>query len=208
MDNFLAISFSFPTAIFTVLLLIISGYWIFTILGMFDIEMLDMDIDLDYGGDSSAVGGMAGVMIALGLVGIPVTIIFSFIILFAWLVVYMISLYLLSYLEIGMWFWMGAGAAILISVTVSIPMTIMITRPMRRFFKVSYATRSNELLGEICQVITSEVTDTFGEAELNKEGDHYIFQIRTMPDNTIKKGDDVVLVEYDAGQHLYHIKKY
>ncbi len=208
MDNFLAISFSFPTVIFTVLLMVTAGYWIFTILGMFDIEVLDFDIDMDYGGDAGAVGGLAGVMIALGLVGIPITIIFSFIILFAWLVVYLLSLYVLSYLSIGFMFWFGAVATILVAFIVAVPVTIAITKPMRRFFKVSYATRNNDLLGEVCQVITSEVTSSFGEAELNKEGDHFIFQIRNTQKNIIKKGDNVILVEYDIEQHLYHVKQY
>ena len=208
MDNFLAISFSFPTVIFTVLLMVSAGYWIFTILGLFDIEVLDLDIDMDYGGDAGAVGGLAGVMIALGLVGIPITIIFSFIILFAWLVVYLISLYLLSHLDIGFLFWIGASLSIIFSFVIAIPVTIAVTKPMRRFFKVSYATRNNDLLGEVCQVITSEVTDSFGEAELDKQGDHFIFQIRNTQSNIIKKGDKVILVEYDAEQHLYHVKQY
>lgn len=208
MENFLSIAFSLPTVIFTILLMVVSGYWLLTILGMFDIEMLDVDIDMDYGGEADPVGGMSGVMIALGLTGIPITIIFSFIILFAWLVVYLISLYLLSQLEVGFLFWIGAIAAIIVAIIIAIPVTIAITRPMRSFFKVSYATKSNDLLGELCQVITSEVSDTFGEAELNKAGEHYIFQVRAKAGSSITKGDEVVLVEYDSEQHLYYVKKY
>jgi hypothetical protein len=208
MENFLSIAFSFPTLIFTVLLIIVSGYWMLTIMGLFDIDLLDMEIDFDYGGEVGPVGGMSGVMIALGLVGIPITIILSFIILFAWLGTYLASLYVLSYFDAGLWFWAGAFAAIIVSVVMAIPMTIAMTKPMRRFFNISYATKSNDLIGEICQVITSEVSDIFGEAELHKEGDHYIFQVRAKQGNLIKKGDDIVLIEYDHEQHLYHIKKY
>jgi hypothetical protein len=210
MENFFNVAFSFPTIIFSIILIILSGYWLFTIMGFFDIEFLDMDVDLDYGGEANPthIGGIAGVLVALGLVGIPISIIFSFIILFTWLGTYLTSLYVLSHLDTGFLFWFGAFAAIIVSIMMSIPITIAMTKPMRRFFKISYATKSNDLLGEVCQMITSEVTETFGEAELNKSGDHYIFQVRSKQGNTIKKGDDVVLIEYDHEQHLYHIKKY
>lgn len=208
MENFFSTSFSFPTIIFTVLLIIVSMYWILTILGLFDIEVLDFDMDFDYGGETAPVGGMAGVMVALGLTGLPVTIIISFIILFSWLGIYLSSLYVLAYFEAGFWFWLIASVSMILSIIVSVPVTIAITKPMRRFFKVNYATRANDLVGEICQVITSEVSDNFGEAELNKEGDHYIFQVRDKKNNLIKKGDDIILLEYDSENHLYYVKKY
>jgi hypothetical protein len=208
MDHFLTISFAFPTVIFTVILIFLAIYWFFIVLGLFDIEFLDIDLDLDYGGEAGtgSIGGVAGVLIALGLVGIPVTIILSFILLFAWLVVYMMSLYVLSHIEMTVWFWLAAAVTIVLALVLAIPLTIIITKPMHRFFKVSYATRANELLGEVCIVTTSEVTDQFGEVELSKQGDFYIFQVRILAKNTLQKGDEVILVEYDKEQHLYYIE--
>jgi magnesium-transporting ATPase (P-type) len=208
MENFFSTALSFPTIIFSVLLGFISVYWLLTIAGLFDIEFLDIDIDMDYGGEATPVGGVSGVMVALGLTGLPISIIVSFIILFAWLGTYLSSLYLLSFFSMGFWFWLMAIITMLASIIISVPITIFMTKPMKRFFKVSYATRSNDLLGEVCQVITSEVSDKFGEAELNKEGDHYIFQVRSKKDNSIKKGDDVILLEYDRENHFYLVKKY
>lgn len=208
MENFLTTSFAFPTIVFTVLLIIISVYWLLTIVGLFDIDFLDIDMDFDYAGEAAPAGGLSGVMIAMGLTGLPVSIIFSFIVLFSWLGTYLSSLYMLPYISLGFLFWLMAIVSIIFSVVVSIPVTIFMTKPMRRFFKVNYATKSNDLLGEICQVITSEVSDTFGEAEMNKEGDYFIFQVRSKKNNQIKKGDDVVLLEYDHDLNVYYIKKY
>jgi len=207
MENFLSTAFSFPTIIFSVLLGVVSIYWFLTILGLFDIEILDFDMDLDYSGEVAPVGGFAGVMIALGLTGLPVTIILSFIILFAWFGTYMASLYLLSWIDLGIWFWIAATVSIILSLIIAVPITIFMTKPMQQFFNVDYATKSNDLLGETCQLITSEVTDRFGEAELHKQGDHFIFQVRSTQNNTIKKGDDVILLEYDHENNYYLVLK-
>jgi hypothetical protein len=208
MENFLTVSFSFPTIIFTVLLIFISVYWLLTIFGLFDIDFLNLDIDFDYSGEAPPVGGLAGVMVALGLTGLPVSIIISFLILFSWLGVYLSSLYVLVYFDKGYLFWLIASVFIILSIIVSIPITIALTKPMRRFFTVDYATKSNDLLGEICQVISSEVSDKYGEAELNNAGDHFVFQVRDKNDNSIKKGDNIILLEYDSENHWYYVKKY
>ncbi|MCK5697549.1 MAG: DUF1449 family protein [Gammaproteobacteria bacterium] len=207
MENFLTTIVSFPTIILSVLLGVVSIYWFLTILGLFDIEILDVNMDLDYSGEVAPVGGFAGVMVALGLTGLPVTIILSFIILFAWFGTYIASLYLLSWLDSGIWFWLTALLVIILSLIIAIPMTIFMTKPLQQFFNVNYATKSNDLLGEVCQLITSEVTDRFGEAELNKQGDHFIFQVRSTQNNAIKKGDDVILLEYDHENNYYFVKK-
>ncbi len=209
MENFFSTAFSFPTIIFSVLLGIISIYWFFTILGLFDIEILDfdMDMDLEYAGEVGPVGGLAGVMIALGLTGLPITIIVSFIILFAWFCTYIASLYLLPFLDMGIGFWLAAIATMVFALILSVPMTIALTKPMQRFFRVSYATKSHELLGEMCQVISSEINEQFGEVELHKEGNHFIFQVRNRQQNSIKKGDKVVLLEYNREDNYYLVKK-
>lgn len=211
MENFLSTAFSFPTLIFSVLLALISVYWFFTILGLFDIEILDFDFDLDmeldYAGEAPPIGGLAGVMIALGLTGLPVTIIISFIILFAWFFTYISSLYLLSLLDVGIWFWLATAGTILFALMLSVPVTIFLTKPMQRFFRVSYATKSHELLGESCQVISSEVTATYGEAQLHKKENHFIFQVRNAQKNNIKKGDSVILLEYNQKQNYYLVKQ-
>jgi len=211
MENFFSTAFSFPTIIFSVLLGIISIYWFFTILGLFDIEILDFDMDIDmdleYGGEVGPVGGLAGVMIALGLTGLPITIIVSFIILFAWFCTYIASLYLLSFFDMGLGFWLAAIVTMIFALILSVPMTIAMTKPMQRFFRVSYATKSHELLGEMCQVISSEISEQFGEAELHKEGNHFIFQVRNRQQNSIKKGDKVVLLEYNREDNYYLVKK-
>ena len=208
MDHFFSIAFSLPTLVFSVMLIFVSVYWLLAIIGLLDIEILDANFDLDYGGETTPVGGMAAIMVAMGLTGLPVTLIISFIALFAWFVSYMSSLYLLSFFSLGVIFWLVALAIFIVAIMLSIPLTIIFTKPMRRFFRVNYATKSNDLLGEVCQLITSEVSEKFGEAELHKEGDHYIFQVRCQTENVIKKGDDVVLLEYDQENHLYFIKKY
>jgi len=47
MDPFHQIVTSFPTVIYTFLLVVCAMYWIIAMLGMVDLEVLDMDMDGD-----------------------------------------------------------------------------------------------------------------------------------------------------------------
>ena len=47
MEAFFANIFSYPTVFFTVILLVLAVYWLFAILGMVDIDVLDLDMDVD-----------------------------------------------------------------------------------------------------------------------------------------------------------------
>src|SRR5687768_15252132 len=60
MDDFLAASLSFPTVIFTVLMLIALAYWLFGIIGAIGLEALDFHHDAGgahgHGGDAAGHG--------------------------------------------------------------------------------------------------------------------------------------------------------
>ncbi len=81
MDPFYQNISSFPTAIFTFILGICILYWLFAVLGVVDIDMLDIDLE----NEAATPNAIAGVMLKFGLNGVPVTIIISFLSL-VWLV--------------------------------------------------------------------------------------------------------------------------
>ena len=43
MDEFLALALSFPTVVFSTLLLVVLAYWCFVILGALDIDAFDLE---------------------------------------------------------------------------------------------------------------------------------------------------------------------
>ena len=67
MNTFIGAAFAFPTAMFTVLLLAVVGYWLVVVLGALDVETLDGG---DSGGDSTGDGG--GMLSVVGLGGVPI----------------------------------------------------------------------------------------------------------------------------------------
>ena len=88
MKPFYQIVASFPTIFFTILLIVVVIYWLFTILGVFDISLLDFDVDISVEGDISSANALTGLMMRFGLHGVPVTIIISLVVLFGWLICY------------------------------------------------------------------------------------------------------------------------
>lgn len=95
MDTFIQNIGSFPTLLFTGFIVLVLVYWLGAMIGLLDIELLDFDLsgsdadlELETGNDVSSASALAGLMLRLGLQGVPVTIILSLIALFGWLISY------------------------------------------------------------------------------------------------------------------------
>ena len=98
MNEFLLTIVSFPTVFFSFWLGIATLYWLSAAFGLFDIEVLDVDLpDLDgqmslnAQGEQSFSEIFAGILLRLGLNGVPVTIIITFLAIFGWLTSYYLS---------------------------------------------------------------------------------------------------------------------
>ena len=93
MDPFYQNISSFPTLIYTILLVVCVIYWAGAVLGLVDLDILDLDFDGfdasggDVGADSphSTPDVLAGLLLRFGLVGVPVTISVSILVLIGWL---------------------------------------------------------------------------------------------------------------------------
>lgn len=92
MDPFYQNIASFPTLFFTLLLAVTTVYWLVAVLGVVDLDILDLDIpegDVDINNDaSSGANAIAGLLLKLGLNGVPLTVVISFLALFGWLICY------------------------------------------------------------------------------------------------------------------------
>jgi len=86
---------SFPTVIFTTLLFVCIFYWAVAALGLVDIDFIDFDMDGDIDLDDSVEfqGSIAGLLMKLGLNGVPTTIIITVFTLTGWVLSYFISLF-------------------------------------------------------------------------------------------------------------------
>ncbi|WP_455212617.1 hypothetical protein [Kaarinaea lacus] len=199
MADFLNIVTSFPTVVFTVLLGVIFVYWLLAILGAVDIDMLDLDVDADV----SSVGGLTGLLSTLGLSGPPVTVILSVLIVSSWLVSYFASAYLLVLVPWDMLYeFIGAGLLVG-SFVVSIPVTAQLIKPLKSLFKVHTAKSKSQFIGATCKITTMEVTDKFGQAEIDDGEAGIIVSVRANTPNVLSKGDKAVVTSYDQNKNTY-----
>ncbi len=233
MGELLTAILSFPTILFTGLVGLSLFYWLFVIVGAIDLDGADGAVDgavkgalegsvkgaLEGAADGAAEGvghaghghgdvdldvdvegADAGLLAALRLRDAPVTVVFSLFALFAWLLT---GLYALTFGAPG---WLVGTGLLLGSSVVSLILTSFAIRPLAPAFKTHGAQKHNDLVGKIAEVSTGEVTAKFGQATVNDGGAPFILQIRDTT-GTLKRGDKVVLVHFDAADNAFHVEK-
>lgn len=205
MINFLQTALSFPTILYTGLLAIVTLYWLFSIIGFLDIDMLDGDADLaDVDSNPSLFSNF---LIKFKLDGVPVTLSLSFIILFSWLICFLISNYGIQqiteeWIRVIIGFW-----AIVLAPFITAPIVAIIIAPLKPLFKKQEEQSSKDVIGKIAKVRSSKVTATFGEAELHDGGAGLILKVRAEEPNNIQRGNQVRLQKYNAANNTYQVIK-
>lgn len=211
MAEFLSIISGFPTVIYTVLLGIILVYWLLAILGAIDIDVLDVDVDMDIDidvdleADASSVSGLTGLLSTLGLTGPPVTVILSLLIVLSWLFSYFSSAYLLVLFPGEILKYLAGTVLLVVSFALAIPVTAQVIKPLRGLFVVHSAKSKSHFVGSTCKVSSLEVTDKFGQAQIDDGEAGIIISVRAKMPNTIKKGDKTVVISYDEGKGTYEV---
>jgi hypothetical protein len=200
MDPFYAIILSFPTAIFSVLLVFCLLFWLVAILGMLDISFLDIpdsDLEADMGDEGvSTPDAVAGIILKLGLNGVPLTIIITLIALIGWLLSYYIVHFIFAYVPGGLLHYIAGLFSLIITFYISAIITGKIIKPLRPLFKKMEQDIEKLVMGQTAIVRTSRVDQSFGEASLDDGGAGLILKIRASEGAKYKKGDKVVLIEY------------
>lgn len=206
MEAFFSNIFSFPTIVFTGLLGFMCIYWLFAIIGMVDIDVLDLDVDLDTDADFD-LEGFAGLMVTLGLSGVPLTVVITLLTLFAWSV---------SFLVVHFFFFWGDSAllnaliglvVIVGAVAVSIPITATFIKPLRPLFRALNSPSVKKVfVGRTCTVKSTRVDEHFGEANIAIDGADIIIRIRSKAEHGMKRGDKALIVERIEGSDAYWVE--
>ncbi len=207
---------SFPTVFFTFFLALTTLYWLVAVLGLISIDILDFDLpevdgdvpgDLDMGEatDLTNANVLAGLMLRLGLNGVPVTIIISLIALFGWILSYYVVHFSFSFIPDGMLQYIAGVPVLFLSLYLAAMMTAFVIKPLRPLFKKAHQETEKYVLGQVAVVRTSRVDETFGEAVMADGGAGLILKIRSSSDSHFKKGDKVVLFEYVKETNAYRV---
>lgn len=218
MSEFFASAFTFPTAIFSALLIPVLLYWISVILGAADLDLVDgmfegldggvegldglgsgdVDADLDGHGD--------GVLAALGLAGVPLTVSLSLLVFFGWFLTFS-AMELFGHLELGILGGTLLAVVILaLSTLLSFVLTAAVATRLRPAFVVRGAIGRSELVDKICLVTTQRVDENFGQAEvLDDDGASLLIQVRSTPDNAIARGQRALIYKYQRDDEVFWI---
>lgn len=208
MNDFLLTIVSFPTVIFTFVLGVAALYWMCAAIGLFDIEVLDVDLPdghLHAHAEHSFAETFAGILLRLGLNGVPVTIIITFIALIGWFISYYLS-YFESWLFGYGWLRFVIGIPVFIfSLYVAVLITAQLIKPLRKLFAKADQYVEKKILGQTAIVRSSKVDAHSGEANFDDGGAGLIVKVRAIGEQQFVRGERVVLLEYRADQHVYNV---
>lgn len=233
--HFLAVALSFPCVVYTVLLGIALVYWVFVMVGAVHLDGGDGAADgaLDGAADGAADGidggahadagahadvadaggagdvahhggALAAMMASLKLRSAPATLVLSVIVLFSWL----FSVFGMQ--ATAAWVPAALGgvarfAVLFLAPVLALPVTSLVVRPLARIFVPTHATKHESLVGKVCTVRTGTVTDRFGEALLEDGGAGLVVRVRVDTGETLKRGDQVVIVGYDGERQEFTV---
>lgn len=200
----------YPTIVFTGLVMFVTLYWVVSLLGMADMDTVDLgdsgaDVDVS---NLSSTGFFTGLMLKFGFYGVPLIIILTLVSLIGWILSYLYTSLLHQYLDAGIFYYVFGTGALLLVLVVSMWLTGVIISPIRKNIAKIPKRNASSNLGKTAIVRTLSVTDKHGEAELNDGGAGLILRIRPDSDSVeqpLKQGDKVVLVEYLEEANAYRV---
>lgn len=208
MQTFLAIALSFPTVVFSVLLMVAVSYWLLTLVGLFEAQVLDLGGDAigdasGDAGDGGEIGGMAGVLLKFGLDGLPIALVVTGVALIAWTACYFLDFLVLRPLDSDLLRLALSIGALLLAPILALPFAGAMLQPFKALFRNTEGLKAAALLGREATVRSPYTDAGDGEAELDDGGAGLILKVRS--DERFARGERVVLVEYLAAANAYRV---
>lgn len=200
----------YPTVIFTGLMLVVSAFWLLSLIGGLDFELFDVpDMDLDVDGLDGADGAEAGggsVFQALGLSGVPVTIAFTLVIVFGWLTSLLISETLDEVIEDVLPAGWSPAVVGVIALVIGVILAGFCVRPIAKALGSHKAVRKHELVGRSVRITTRHVTATSGQGEIDDGQAGIVAQVRCDHANGLTLHSRAIVVGFDAAQDAFEVE--
>lgn len=200
MREFVQASLGFPAVIFTFALIVVIAFWILTLFGGADPDVLDTDGGTEGGG---------GLLAVFGLGHVPATVVLSLLITFSWFVclagtVVLDGLGLPGFVVVIL----GIGV-LLAALVVAWALTRALISPLRRVFRPEVPASRNDFVGRVCVIRTGSVTHDFGQAEVAADdGSTAIVQVRVPEEiahdpEDFRSGRKALIFDYDAVAEVF-----
>lgn len=234
MGAFLDTILSFPTVPLTVLLGIVIGYWIFALVSGATFDGTDAvtggakaaadaatgavkgaadaavgalkgageaaaGVKAAGGHDSDHDVGEGGVLSVLGLAKVPMTITLSTVMLVAWLTS---TLTMLTAAPASV---VLQGLLLAGSLIAGLIGSAVLLRPLGKALDASKPAHSRDSVGQICTITSGKVDAAFGTAHVDDGGAGLNVHVVCAKENTLKKGDRAILVDFDPSKNVYEI---
>jgi hypothetical protein len=196
-SGFLAATVSFPAVLFSFVLAVVVLYWLLVLVGA------DLDLDAD---------GPGGMITALGLGGVPLTIALSMWITLSWLIA-MIGTIVLAALAVdgvvGVLLRVGLLVVALLGGLVG---TRLVVVPIRRAVPAAVEPRRSDFVGRTCMIRTGSVSETFGQAEVTSDdGSSAIIQVRRPAEmndgGPLRSGSAALIFDYDPDNEIFWVDR-
>jgi hypothetical protein len=206
---------------FTALLGMVTFYWLLVLLGALDFDSepsLDVGhghVDIDgaagahdvYHGahlDAHDIGAFKALLQFLNFGNVPSMIVVSVMVLSMW-TISMIANRNFNH-----------SGSILITFALLVPnliLTALVTKaattPLKKLFTALNKDfdEHKPVVGRTCTILTSEVTDRFGQAQIDTSGAPLVINVRTYGDAIFSKGESALIIKEDRDNHLYTVAK-
>ncbi|WP_458785337.1 hypothetical protein [Vallitalea sediminicola] len=186
-----------PTALLGVVLL----YWIIVIIGAFDFDFLDIDIDV--GADNS--GPFYAILAFLNVGELPFMLVFSIFALNFWII--SMLMYYLPFVVVG---GLLNGILLIPVMIISVLFTKCETIPLKGIFKYSNMqdNRGNQVIEQLCILMCEMKDGRLGQARIKRDGASLIINVKSEYDKESFDKDEVAFVSRkDTDKDIYYIVK-
>ncbi|MFI6508352.1 hypothetical protein ACIBCT_12155 [Streptosporangium sp. NPDC050855] len=202
MGPFFDAALSFPTVLFTFLLLVIVLYWVLVVAGVFGFD--DGPLDGPDGPDGPGGPGAAnatGLLGGLGLGGVPAAVAVSLLVAVAWF----------ACLVGGT---LVTGTPALVAVLLGALLcawacTRIVVLSMRRLVPKERVPSRADFVGRTCVIRTRRVGRDFGQAEVTSaDGSSALVQVRQTGDEDFAAGSTALIFAYDLPGEFFWVMPY
>jgi hypothetical protein len=207
--DYLGVCFSGANLPATVLLLLAIMYWLLAIVSGLDLDFLNFDLNLDGEADLGEVVGMGVVVLRFLNIGLVPLAIWGSVLAITWWMVSMLLDRLLDnvYHPEVREEWFHAIQWSVRNFAIAIVLTKIFTQPLRGKFDAEEPNAAVDLIGGTCRIVTSEVSERFGQAEYVTEAAPLLLNVRTRSAAEFSKGDTAVIVDFDPERNLYFVER-